>query len=103
MTQKKRARPHARDAHARSTTSVRRAVATWRCATPRDEEQWCAARSAPCSPLPLQIPEFVTARGKPKKLGVSEALESLGLTFEGTAHRGIEDARNIARIYQRLC
>jgi len=47
--------------------------------------------------------EFVAARGKPKKLGVREALQALGLTFEGTAHRGIDDSRNIARIYQHLC
>jgi len=47
--------------------------------------------------------EFVAARGRPKKLGVTEALHALGLTFEGTAHRGIDDARNIARIYRCLC
>ncbi|KAF0178529.1 MAG: inhibitor of the KinA pathway to sporulation exonuclease [Limisphaerales bacterium] len=47
--------------------------------------------------------EFVATRGMTKKLGVSEALHALGLKFEGTAHRGLEDARNIARIYQRLC
>ncbi|MEN9576872.1 MAG: hypothetical protein RL514_4727 [Verrucomicrobiota bacterium] len=42
--------------------------------------------------------EFVAARVRPKKLGMSEALHALGLTFEDTVHRGIDDARNIARI-----
>lgn len=31
--------------------------------------------------------------------GVQKALRKEGLTFEGTAHRGIDDAINIARIY----
>ena len=32
-------------------------------------------------------------------MGVGGALRYLGLEFEGTPHRGIDDARNIARIY----
>lgn len=35
---------------------------------------------------------------KCKKCGVKEALRLEGLTFEGTHHRGIDDAINIARI-----
>lgn len=34
-------------------------------------------------------------------LGVPKALEREGLTFEGIHHRGIDDARNIARIFVR--
>jgi 3'-5' exoribonuclease 1 len=34
--------------------------------------------------------------GKPR--GVGQALKYAGLRFEGTAHRGIDDARNIARL-----
>lgn len=45
--------------------------------------------------------EFSAALGITKKHGVSSALEKLGLDFEGTAHRGIDDARNIARIYRQ--
>jgi inhibitor of KinA sporulation pathway (predicted exonuclease) len=33
-----------------------------------------------------------------KKLGMAEALKLCGLTLEGTHHRGIDDARNIARM-----
>ncbi len=35
-----------------------------------------------------------------KKCGMSTALELLNLSLEGTHHRGIDDARNIARIAQ---
>lgn len=41
---------------------------------------------------------FSERLGLKKKLGVSRALEHVGLRFEGTAHRGIDDARNIARL-----
>lgn len=33
--------------------------------------------------------------------GVQKALKREGMTFEGTAHRGIDDAKNIARIYAK--
>jgi len=36
--------------------------------------------------------------GSNKKRGVGQALSYTGLRFEGTAHRGIDDARNIARL-----
>ncbi|GAB4395505.1 MAG: 3'-5' exonuclease [Microscillaceae bacterium] len=36
-----------------------------------------------------------------RELGVEGALRHLGLAFEGTAHRGGDDAYNIARIAQR--
>ncbi len=41
--------------------------------------------------------EFAKARFR-RRLGVQGALKSVGLTFEGTHHRGIDDARNIARL-----
>lgn len=34
-----------------------------------------------------------------RALGVSNALKMANLTFEGVAHRGIDDAKNIAKIY----
>ena len=40
--------------------------------------------------------EFASANGRRKKLGVPAALRSVGLTFSGSHHRGIDDARNIA-------
>lgn len=46
--------------------------------------------------------EFTRVRGG-KKLGVTEALARLGLKFEGVQHRGLDDARNIARIVRAVC
>ena len=36
-----------------------------------------------------------------RKVGVKNALKLEGLDFEGTHHRGIDDARNIAKIFLR--
>ncbi|MOA69379.1 hypothetical protein D3C78_1975310 [compost metagenome] len=33
-----------------------------------------------------------------KRVGLNRALEMSGLTFLGTQHRGLDDARNIARL-----
>jgi inhibitor of KinA sporulation pathway (predicted exonuclease) len=41
---------------------------------------------------------FRDRSGDDKKLGVGQALGRVGLRFAGTAHRGIDDARNIARL-----
>ena len=40
---------------------------------------------------------FRRARGSQRRFGANGALEALGLTPTGTHHRGIDDARNIAR------
>ena len=37
-----------------------------------------------------------------KKLGLAQALDLLKLPLEGTHHRGIDDARNMARIVQKV-
>lgn len=47
--------------------------------------------------------EFSRTMGLTKKLGMSAALRHLGLKLEGTHHRGIADAKNMARIVRRLC
>jgi inhibitor of KinA sporulation pathway (predicted exonuclease) len=47
--------------------------------------------------------EFARALGLRKKLGIAEALRHLGMTFEGSHHRGLDDARNIARVVRRVC
>jgi inhibitor of KinA sporulation pathway (predicted exonuclease) len=47
--------------------------------------------------------EFSRAVGRSKKLGIADALHSLGMEFEGSHHRGLDDARNIARIVRRVC
>jgi inhibitor of KinA sporulation pathway (predicted exonuclease) len=41
--------------------------------------------------------------GKKKKLGIADAVRYLGMDFEGSHHRGLDDARNIARIVRRVC
>lgn len=46
--------------------------------------------------------EFSKHRRENRRYGLAGALRTLGFSFEGTHHRGIDDARNIARIYQFL-
>lgn len=46
--------------------------------------------------------EFALYLGSKKKFGITQALEHLGLKFEGIHHRGIDDARNIANIYKYM-
>lgn len=41
---------------------------------------------------------FSTRAADGPKYGVGQALARVGLRFDGTAHRGIDDARNIARL-----
>jgi inhibitor of KinA sporulation pathway (predicted exonuclease) len=38
-----------------------------------------------------------------KAMGIGEAIRQLGMEFEGSPHRGLDDARNIARIVRQLC
>jgi len=47
--------------------------------------------------------EFARTLGLKRELGIDAALRQLGLQFEGTPHRGIDDVRNIARIIRRVC
>jgi len=47
-------------------------------------------------------PLFSIAYGIGTDLGVGQALDHLGLEFEGTPHRGDDDAYNIARILQKV-
>ena len=39
---------------------------------------------------------------KKKRFGMAQALEYLGIELQGTHHRGIDDARNIAAIYKYM-
>lgn len=39
---------------------------------------------------------------KKKRFGMAQALDELGLELQGTHHRGIDDARNIAAIYKYM-
>lgn len=42
--------------------------------------------------------QFSFQQGLPKRFGMAGALSKAGLVLEGTHHRGIDDARNIARL-----
>lgn len=42
--------------------------------------------------------KFAETIGDPKRYGMAEALQKVGLPLEGTYHRGIDDARNMVRM-----
>jgi inhibitor of KinA sporulation pathway (predicted exonuclease) len=46
--------------------------------------------------------EFSQYLGVSKRFGMAEALKYLGMELQGKHHRGIDDARNIAAIYQHM-
>lgn len=46
---------------------------------------------------------FACVRNLRRGVGIWQALRHLGLKFEGAHHRGLDDARNIARIVRRVC
>ncbi len=45
---------------------------------------------------------FSVLYGLDKELGLDAALKYLGMKLEGTHHRGVDDARNIAKIFMHL-
>lgn len=55
-------------------------------------------------PFPIAYPHvnlkqlFSETQGLPKRYGMAEALQLAGIELEGTHHRGIDDARNIAKL-----
>ena len=55
-------------------------------------------------PFPIAYPHvnlkkvFSETQGLSKRYGMEQALEIAGLPLEGTHHRGIDDARNIAKL-----
>lgn len=54
----------------------------------------------PFGPTHLNIKNlFSVALGLPKELGIDEAFQHVGLTLEGTHHRGGDDAWNIAELF----
>ena len=46
--------------------------------------------------------DFSVHFGSKRRFGLGGAIRALGMEFEGTAHRGIDDAYNIARIYRHF-
>lgn len=55
-------------------------------------------------PFPIAYPHinlkhlFSATQGLPKRYGMAEALQLAGIELAGTHHRGIDDARNIAKL-----
>jgi inhibitor of KinA sporulation pathway (predicted exonuclease) len=67
----------------------------------RQFERQCRARGVrfPFGPSHLNVKSlFAVVRALPREIGMDSALETLGLPLEGTHHRGIDDAWNIAAI-----
>jgi len=57
----------------------------------------------PFSPEHINIKEkFSKYLGVSQKFGMAQALNKLGIELQGTHHRGIDDARNIASIYKYM-
>lgn len=50
----------------------------------------------------VNVKRQFSLRRNVRRCGVAKALTLLDMPFEGTHHRGIDDARNIARIYQAI-
>lgn len=55
-------------------------------------------------PFPIAYPHvnlkqlFSNTQGLPKRYGMAKALQLAGIVLEGTHHRGIDDAKNIAKL-----
>ena len=65
----------------------------------------CESRSVPYPFNPRHINVktlFALVYALPKELGMAKALEYLNLPLEGTHHRGVDDAYNIAKILSHL-
>lgn len=57
----------------------------------------------PFGPRHLNVKSLAAiAFGWPKEIGLTEALSRLGLEFEGTHHRGVDDAVNTAKLLAEL-
>lgn len=68
-------------------------------------ERQCAAlgRGYPFSPSHINVKTLFALKKKlPFEQGMDGALKTLNLPLEGTHHRGIDDARNIAKILREI-
>lgn len=50
----------------------------------------------------INLKVMYSKKYKTKRAGLIKALHNLNMTFEGTHHRGIDDCRNIHRIYLKI-
>jgi len=53
-------------------------------------------------PAHVNVKAWWSKRMGMKRVGLARAVQTAGLTFEGRAHRGIDDARMIARLLPRV-
>ncbi len=68
-------------------------------------ERQCAARQVayPFGPTHLNVKNLLALqRALPEEVGMDAALRMVGLPLEGTHHRGVDDARNIAGLLAHL-
>lgn len=82
-----------------------RTWASWGDYDRRQFERQCRVQNVgfPFGPSHINVKNlFALAFELPHEVGMSQALEHLGLPLEGTHHRGIDDAWNIAAILSRL-
>ncbi len=71
----------------------------------RQFERQCASRKVPYpfGSSHINVKSlFALASGLSREVGLSEAMAKLGLPFEGTHHRGADDAWNVAAILWRI-
>lgn len=77
------------------------ALGSWGAYDLRQFKLDCQRHNVPCPPefdLHINIKEEFARLRNCERCGMDRALKHLGLKLEGTHHRGIDDARNIARI-----
>jgi len=71
----------------------------------RQFERQCAERAVeyPFGPTHLNVKNlFALAQGLRREVGLLVALERVGLPYEGTHHRGVDDAWNTASLLAKL-
>lgn len=71
----------------------------------RQFERQCKRSNAqyPFGPTHLNMKNlFAITMGLTREVGMDQALNILGIPLEGTHHRGVDDARNIAKIACRI-
>ncbi len=63
----------------------------------------CYKTAYPFGPTHLNVKNlFAVTMGLTREVGMVTALKELGIKLEGTHHRGVDDARNIAKIACKL-
>lgn len=83
----------------------KRTWASWGDYDRRQFMKECEAKNVPYpfSEKHINIKQlFATERGLARAVELEEALQSIGLKFEGTYHRAIDDAFNIALVFSNL-